>query len=95
MKAIIAKLQIQAGKEAEFEKFALELAGQVEANESGNKLYRLCKSSEGDYLFIELYDGPEAMAAHQAAPHFKEAGPKFAAVLGGRPEITVLDVLGD
>jgi quinol monooxygenase YgiN len=95
MKAIIAKLKIQSGKEAEFEKVALELAGQVAANEPGNKLYRLCKSAEGDYLFIELYDSPEAMAEHRAAPHFKEAGPKLAAVMAGRPEITVLDVVGD
>jgi quinol monooxygenase YgiN len=95
MKAIIAKAKVQDGKEAEFEKVALELAAQVEANEPGNKLYKLCKSSEGEYVFIELYDSPEAMAAHGAAPHMKEAGPRFFALMAGRPEITVLDVLGD
>lgn len=95
MKAIIAKARIQEGKEAEFEKVALELARQVEANEPGNKLYKLCKSADGEYLFLEMYDGPEAIAAHRAADHMKEAGPRFAGVMAGRPEITVLDVLGD
>ena len=92
MKVIIAKAKVQDGKEAEFEKVALELAGQVEANEPGNKL---CKSADGDYVFIELYDSPEAIAAHGAAPHMKEAGPRFFALMAGRPEITVLDVLGE
>ena len=40
MKAIIAKAKVQEGKEAEFEKVALELAAQVEANEPGNTLYK-------------------------------------------------------
>ena len=95
MKAIIAKTKVQAGKEAEFEKIALELAGQVEANEPGNKLYKLCKSANGDYVIIELYDSNEAIAAHGAAPHMKEAGPKFFSLMAGAPEIAVLDVLGD
>lgn len=95
MKAIIAKAKVQDGKNAEFEKLALELARQVESSEPGNKLYKLCRSGEGDYFFIELYDSPKAMAEHGAAPHMKEAGPRFFAVMAGRPEITVLDVLGD
>ncbi|MCG8590215.1 MAG: antibiotic biosynthesis monooxygenase [Proteobacteria bacterium] len=95
MKAIVAKLLVQAGKEAEFEKVALELAAQVEANEPGNQCYKLCKSADGDYFFVELYDSAEAMAAHRDMPHMKEAGPKFAGVMAGRPEITVLDVIGE
>jgi len=95
VKAIIAKLSVQKGKEAEFEAVALELAAQVEANESGNRLYKLCKTAEGEYFFIELYDGDEAMAEHRGAAHMKEAGPKFAGVMAGRPEITVLDVVGE
>jgi quinol monooxygenase YgiN len=95
MKAIIAKANVQPGKEAEFEQVAIELAKQVDANEPGNSLYKLCKSADGGYFFIELYEGPEAMAQHRAAAHMKEAGPKFMAVMAGPPEITVLDVLGD
>ncbi len=95
MKAIIAKAKVQSGKEAEFEQVALELAKRVEANEPGNQLYTLCRSGEGDYFFLELYDGPEALAAHAGAPHMKELGPKFMACLDGRPEITLMDVVGD
>jgi quinol monooxygenase YgiN len=95
LKAIIAKAKVQAGKEAEFEKIALELAAQVEANEPGNTLYKLCKSADGDYLIIELYESDQAIADHVAAPHMKEAGPKFFALMAGAPEIAVVDVLGD
>jgi quinol monooxygenase YgiN len=95
MKAIIAKMHVQEGKEADFEKVALELAEHVAANEPGNKLYKLCKTADGEYFFIELYDGDEAIAAHRSAAHMAEAGPKFAGVMGGRPELTVLDVLGE
>ena len=95
MKAIIAKMNIQPGKEADFEKVALELAGQVAANEPGNQLYKLCKTADGGYFFLELYESDEAVAAHRSAPHMAEAGPKFAGIMGGRPELTILDVLGD
>jgi quinol monooxygenase YgiN len=94
MKIIIAKVKVQDGKESEFEKVALELAQQVEANEAGNRFYDLCKSAEGEYYFVEAYDDDEAIAAHRAAAHFRESGSKFAGVMAGRPEITVLDVLG-
>ncbi len=95
MKAIIAKAAVPSGKEAEFEQIALELVKQVRAHEPGNKLYRLCRSSEGDYFFIELFENGEAIAAHRDAPHMKEAGARFIALMGGMPEVTILDVLED
>ena len=42
MLAVIAKLNVKAGCEADFEKAMLALAAQVQANEPGNHLYRLC-----------------------------------------------------
>jgi quinol monooxygenase YgiN len=95
MKAIIAKMHVAEGKEDEFEKVALELAGQVAANEPGNKLYKLGKTKDGQYFFVELYENDEAIAAHGTTDHMKAAGPKFAGVLAGRPELTVLDLVGD
>jgi quinol monooxygenase YgiN len=95
MKAIIAKAKVQPGKEAQFEQEALALARQVDANEPGNRLYKLCKTNEGEYFFIELYDNDEAIAAHGQAPHFKEAGRKLFASMQSKPEITVLHVLGE
>jgi quinol monooxygenase YgiN len=93
MKAIIAKMFVQDGKGEEFEKVALELAAQVRANEPGNKLYSLGKTSDGQYFFLELYEDDAALAAHGKTEHMKAAGPGFGAVLSGRPEITVLDVV--
>ncbi|HYZ92870.1 MAG TPA: putative quinol monooxygenase [Actinomycetota bacterium] len=93
MKAIIAKLFVQDGKGAEFEKVALELAAQVRANEPGNKLYTLAKTADDQYYFLELYEDDAALAAHGQTDHMKAAGPGFAAVLSGRPELTFLDVV--
>jgi quinol monooxygenase YgiN len=95
MKAIIAKMHVAEGKEDEFEKVALELAEQVAANEPGNKLYKLGKTDDGQYFFLELYESAEAIAAHGTTDHMKAAGPKFAGVLAGRPELTILDVVGE
>lgn len=95
MLALIARMKIKEGSEADFEKFGVELAAQVEADEPGNRLYKLCKDPEGAYVFVELYEDQAALEAHQQTPHFKAAGPKFGEVLAGRPEITLLTVLGD
>lgn len=93
MKAIIAKMFVQEGKGAEFEKVAAELAAQVRANEPGNKLYTLGKTAEGEYYFLELYEDDAALAAHGGSEHMKAAGPGFASVLAGRPELIFLDVV--
>jgi quinol monooxygenase YgiN len=95
VKAIIARMNIKPGKEADFEKAALDLAAQVAANEPGNQLYKLCKTPDGQYFFIELYENDEALAAHGTTDHMKAAGPSFAGVMAGRPELTILDVVGD
>ena len=93
MKAIIAKMFVQEGKGEEFEKVALALAEQVRANESGNKLYTLAKTADGQYYFLELYEDAAALAEHGKTEHMKAAGPGFANVLSGRPELTFLDVV--
>lgn len=92
--AVIARLNVAEGKEAEFEKIMLELAGQVRANEPGNQLYTLCKDDAGKYLVMELYSSAEALAEHGQSAHFKAAGAKFAGVMAGRPEIQRLEVVG-
>jgi len=92
--AVIAKLNVAGGKEAEFEKTMLELAAQVRANESGNQLYTLCKDEQGRYLVMEIYDSADALTEHGQSTHFKEAGKKFAGLMAGRPEIERLEVVG-
>ena len=93
---VIAVLKIQEGKGAEFEAFAGELAKQVRANEPGNLAYELTKSrtEPNTYKFLELYTDQDALTHHGGTDYFKAAGPKFAAVLAGRPEVEYLDGVG-
>ena len=93
MIALLARLQVAAGKEAEFEKVMLELAAQVRANEPGNHLYTLVKDDDG-YAVMELYDDDEALKAHGASDHFKAAGAKFAGLMAGRPDLKRFEVIG-
>jgi quinol monooxygenase YgiN len=95
MKAVIAKVTVQEGKAAELEAVAREMVKAVRENEPGNHLYRLCKTAEGGYVFLEMYENDEAIGAHMRSPHMKTLGAKLFALLTGRPELTVLDVVGD
>ena len=93
MLAVIAKLNVKAGKEEDFEKVMLDLAAAVNNNEPGNHLYQLCKDADGNYVVLELYDDEEAIAAHGASEHFKASGAGFKGLMGGPPEITRMTVV--
>ncbi len=92
--AVIARLNVAAGKEKEFEEAMLGLAAEVRKNEPGNQLYTLCKDADGNYVVMELYDDEAAIKAHGESAHFKAAGAKFAGVMAGRPDIQRLEVVG-
>jgi quinol monooxygenase YgiN len=94
MIALIAKLHVAAGKEAEFEQVMLGLVAEVRKNEEGNRLFTLCKDASGQYCQIEIYADEAALTAHMHSAHFKASGPKFAGVMAGRPEIQKLTVVG-
>lgn len=94
MIAVIAKLNVAAGKEAAFETAMLDLARQVREKESGNQLYTLCKDADGNYLVLELYDNAEALAAHGQSEHFKASGASFKGLMAGAPDIQRLEVVG-
>jgi quinol monooxygenase YgiN len=94
MIGVIAKLNVAAGKEAEFEEVMLGLAAEVRANEDGCELYSLCKDADGNYLMMELYKTAEDLDAHGKSDYFKAAGAKFAGLMAGRPDIQRLEVLG-
>ena len=93
---VVATLKVQEGKNAEFEAIFTALAAQVRANEKGNLAYCLTKSrtDPNTYKVLELYKDQDALTHHGGTDYFKAAGPKFAAVLGGRPEIEYLDGVG-
>ncbi len=92
MLALVAKLNVAEGKEAEFEKVMTELVKQVRTNEDGNHLYTLVKNDEG-YSVLELYEDEEALAAHGQSQHFKDAGAKFAGLMAGRPTLSRYEVI--
>jgi quinol monooxygenase YgiN len=94
MIAVIAKLNVAKGKETDFEKVMLDLAGKVRANEPDNQLYTLCRDKDGNYLVMELYKDEEALAAHGQSAHFKASGPSFKGLMAGAPEIQRLQVVG-
>lgn len=93
---VIATLKIQDGKGPEFEAFFTDLAKQVRANEAGNLAYQLTKSrtEANTYKVLELYKDQDALSHHGQTEYFRAAGPKFAGVLAGRPEIEYLDGVG-
>lgn len=93
MIAVIAKLPVKAGSEADFEAAFLEMAAAVKANEPGNHLYTLCKGDDG-YTVMELYADEDALAAHGASDHFKAGGAKLGPHMAGRPEIIRMEVVG-
>ena len=90
---VIATLKVQDGKGSEFEAVFQELAGQVRANEPGNKLYQVFKSRKeaNTYVVMEIYQDQGALEAHGKSDHFKAAGPKLGSTLAGRPDIQYLD----
>ena len=92
---ITATLKAQEGKEAELEATFGELSKAVRANEPGNRLYSLCRSrkDKGTYVVLEIYEDDAAVEAHRNSEHFRAAGPKLGAVLAGRPDVLVMDVV--
>ncbi len=90
---VVATLKAQAGKEAEFEAIFRDLAAQVRANEPGNTLYQCFRSKKdaGTYVVMEIYESDEALKAHGKSDHFRAAGPKLGAVLGGAPDIHYME----
>lgn len=93
MIAVIAKLQVAAGKEAPFEKAMLKLADKVREKEPANHLYTLCKDADGNYVMLELYDSEADIVAHGNSAHFKAAAASFAGLMAGPPDIKRLQVI--
>ena len=95
MIGVTATLEIQDGKQAEFEAVAKDLMAQVKANEPGCLTYQLYKKkgSETTYVFMEQYASAEALASHGQTDYFKAAGPKLGPCLAGAPDIQYLDIV--
>ncbi|MCW5890343.1 MAG: antibiotic biosynthesis monooxygenase [bacterium] len=96
MLTVIARLQVQPGKEATFEAEAAKMVEHVQANEPGTTVYR-CYRSQADpttYVFYEQYTDQAAFGAHgtsEAMQHFFGA---MGGILAGRPQIEMFDEVG-
>jgi quinol monooxygenase YgiN len=90
---VVARIKIQAGKEAEAEKVLKDLIAQVKANEPDVIVYDLFKSRKdpSEFVMLEMYANPEALAAHGKMPHFVAAGPKLGPLLAGPPSLEFVD----
>lgn len=87
MIGVVVTLTVKPGANAGFEETMRKLQAEVQAKEPGNKLYALHKTDDPNvYVMLERYDDEAAIAAHRAAPHFRELGRKLGEYLAGPPE---------
>jgi quinol monooxygenase YgiN len=98
MLAIVAKLTVQEGKEAEFKAAGAEMVAAVKANEAGRTLqYTLAQSQKAptEFYFLEMYKDADALGEHGKTAHMAAFGGKIGGMLAGRPEITRLDIVAE
>ena len=95
MIGVVATLEIQDGKQDEFESVAKDLMAKVKANEPGCLTYQLykAKGSETTYIFMEQYASGDALKAHGQTDYFKAAQPGLGACLAGAPKIEMFDIV--
>jgi quinol monooxygenase YgiN len=89
MLTITAKLKVQAGKEAEFERAAREMVAYVRAEEPETLtyLFHRAKRDPTTFLFFERYTGPEALDKHQKSTQMAKLLGLAGGVLEGPPVI--------
>jgi len=91
MLAVIATLEVKAGKESEFEAVMKELAAKTLANEPGCKMYSLHRKGPTTYVMLERYVDRAALATHSASEHFRSIAPRLTPVLAAAPKIETLE----
>ena len=93
--AVLAKLKSAPGKRAELVQ-AFQFALDNVQNESGTLTYILHEDvkDEDGLWFYEIYSDQAAFEAHGSADWFKELGPKVGPLMGGRPELIMLNPVG-
>lgn len=92
---VIARLKVQEGQQATFEAEANKLVAYVKENEPGTLSYKCCRSqADGtDYVFYEEYADAAAFAAHGGSPAMATFFGAAGALLAGRPEITMFELV--
>jgi len=92
MISVIAKIPLQEGKAKEFTEAFKEIAVGV-ATEKDNFLYSLNFSSAEPNMAVimERYTDQDALNVHSQTDHFKAFGAKIGGLVGGAPEIAVME----
>jgi quinol monooxygenase YgiN len=92
MITVVAKLPIKEGKMEEALKEFKVLMAEV-AKEEGTLLYSLNKgkSDPNTLIVVEQYKDKDAFNFHSSTTHFKDFFTKSAGLLGGKPEIAVME----
>ena len=95
MIGVVATLEIQDGKQGDFETVAKDLMAKVKANEPGCLTYQLYKAKGSDttYIFMEQYASGEALKARGQTEYFQAAQPGLGACLAGAPKIEMFDIV--
>ena len=95
MIGLVVTLEVQDGKQADFEAIFKDLIAKVHANETGCIWYQLFKSktSATTYTVLEQYASAEALDAHGKTDYFLAAQAGLGACLGGAPKIEMLDLV--
>ena len=92
MKALVATVNIQSGKEAEFETAFKTMLSRVQAVEPKCLLYSLCRGeTAGAYVFMEQYEDADAMTAHFETEHYKTFSAVIRDCITGPPDAMRLD----
>jgi quinol monooxygenase YgiN len=90
MFAVVAKIKVKSGLEAQFEDLANRLV-HASRNEEGCLEYGLWRTDgvEG-YTFIERYKDFAAVDAHRKSEHFRQISRAMGAYFDGEPSIALL-----
>ncbi|MFH2131369.1 MAG: putative quinol monooxygenase [bacterium] len=93
---VIAKLKVQAGKEADLEKVVLDILPKVK-DEAGTLVYNFHRSKKDPsvYVFYERYVDQDALNLHSGTPHFKAMSKALGSLLAAAPEIELYEELGN
>ncbi|WP_018997936.1 putative quinol monooxygenase [Hirschia maritima] len=96
MIGVTAKLEIQDGKQSEFEAVCKELVAKVNANEEDCILYQCFKTDKSDtsYVFMEQYKTMDSILAHGKTEYFLAAQQKLGPLLTAPPVIEMHNLVG-
>ena len=91
--ALLATIPAQKGKRAELEKLFVKMRADVLKHEKGCSYYEIFTSRENPdaVVLVEVYDSQADWDAHNASQHMKELVPVLTPLLGGKPDVKVVD----